>query len=167
MTVAQASGQSNSGDAYRQRFVGAWKLISVETIKANGEVIYPFYGKKPEGLLAYDASGWMTVQIVSDPRPSVPKTDSREGFMAAPPGEKLTAVEGYYAYYGTWTADAGNQTVIHHIVQSLYPGERGEDGTRHVVFEGNRLILTAKTHEMGEEHQRKLVWERVSPDTRN
>jgi hypothetical protein len=161
------TAQSNPAEAFRAHFVGAWKLISVETIRTNGEIIYPFYGKHPEGLLVYDSDGWMSVQIVSDPHPVAPKADSREDFMAAPPGEKVTAVEGYYAYYGTWTADAANQTVIHHIVQSLYPGERGEEGTRHVVFDGNRLTLTAKTHEMGEEHQRKLVWDRVPPNARN
>src|SRR5260221_1333512 len=44
--------------------VGTWRLVSIETLRSNGEVIYPFYGKHPEGLLIYDPSGWMSVQIV-------------------------------------------------------------------------------------------------------
>ena len=102
--------------------VGAWRLVSVETIRPNGEVIYPFYGKHPEGLLIYDRNGWMSVQIVSDPKPTVPATGSREGFLAAPPAEKVAAIEGYYAYFGTWTVDSSGSTVTHHIEQSLYPG---------------------------------------------
>jgi hypothetical protein len=133
----------------------------VETIKANGEVIYPFYGKHPEGLLVYDKSGWMSVQIVSDPRPTVPTADSREEFLAAPADQKTKAIDGYYAYFGTWTVDAAKSTVTHHIEQSLYPAERGENGIRHLVLEGDRLTLTAKAHEMGEEHERKLVWQRI------
>ena len=41
-------------------------------------------------------------------------------------------------------------------------GERGEDAVRHFVLHGDRLILTAKTHEMGEDHERKVVWQRVA-----
>ena len=130
-------------------------------MRANGEVIYPFYGKHPEGLLVYDKSGWMSVQIVSDPQPTVPAADSREDFMAAPLDQKAKAVEGYYAYFGTWTVDPVKATVTHHIEQSLYPAERGENGVRHLTIEGDHLTLTAKTHEMGEEHERKLVWQRI------
>lgn len=142
-------------------FVGAWRLVSVETLRPNGEVIYPYYGKHPQGLLIYDGSGWMSVQIVSDPKPDVPTASSREAFLAASATEKVAAVDAYYAYYGTWTINPSASTVTHHIQQSLYPAERGEDGVRGFVLEGNRLTLTAKAHEMGEDHQRRLVWERV------
>jgi Lipocalin-like domain len=99
-------------------------------------VIYPFYGKYPEGLLIYDRNGWMSVQIVSDPKPTVPHENSRESFLAAPANEKLIATNGYYAYYGTWTVDPSNATITHHIQQSLYPGERGESAERHFSNEG-------------------------------
>jgi len=154
------SAQSQSDASVREKLVGAWRLVSVETVKPNGEVIYPFYGKHPQGLIMYDQSGWMSVQIISDPAPAVPKVDSRQDFAAAPDKEKAAAAEGYYAYYGTWTVDASKATVTHHIHQSLMPGERGEEGVRHFVLEGDRLTLTAKTHEMGEEHERRLVWQR-------
>jgi hypothetical protein len=121
----------------------------------------PFYGKHPEGLIVYDRGGWMSVQIVSDPPPTVPTSSSREETIAASPAEKAKALDGYYAYCGTWTLDLANATVTHHIRQSLYPGERGEDAVRHFVLDGDRLILTAKAHEMGEDHERKLVWQRV------
>jgi hypothetical protein len=153
----------NRDTAIADQLVGAWRLVSIETYRANGETIYPFYGKHPEGLLVYDRGGWMSVQIVSDPKPVVPTASSRESFLAASTAEKVTAIDGYYAYFGTWTVDASASTVTHHIVQSLYPGERGEDGVRHLSLEGDRLTLTAKAHEMGEDHQRKLVWEHVHP----
>ncbi len=154
----QAKPDAASG---RDQLVGAWRLVSIETIRPNGEIIYPFYGKHPEGLIVYDASGWMSVQITSDPRPTVPGADSREAFLAAATTEKVAAVDGYYAYCGTWTIDTSNSTVTHHIKQSLYPAERGEDGVRYYTFEADRLTLMAKTHEMGEDHRRKLVWQRL------
>lgn len=151
--------QQSSSEA--NRLVGTWRLVSLETIRPNGEVIYPFYGKHPEGLLIYDRSGWMSVQIVSDPKPMVPIASSREGFLAAASAEKVAAVDGYYAYFGTWTVDPAGRTVTHHITQSLYPGERGENGVRRLTLDSNRLTLVAMTHEMGEDHERRLVWERI------
>ena len=105
----------------------------------------------------------MSVQIVSDPKPTVPMTDSRERFLAASASDKVAAINGYYAYFGTWSIDADAATVTHHIQESLYPGERGEQGVRRLRFDGTRLVLEAKAHEMGEDHERILVWERVPP----
>jgi Lipocalin-like domain len=158
---AFAHGQVTSDQALRQRFAGAWRLVSIETARPNGEVIYPFYGRRPEGILIYDRNGWMSVQIISDPRPALPTADSREGFLAVSAAEKSKAADGYYGYYGTWVVSAEKQTVTHHIKNSFYPGEREEEGVRHFMLTGDTLILTARTHEMGEDHERKLVWQRV------
>lgn len=161
VTAQDAAKTGTPNRTVSDKFLGIWRLISIETIRPNGEIIYPFYGRQPEGLLMYDRSGWMSVQIVSDPKPTVPAADSREQFLAAAPVEKVKAIDGFYSYYGTWSVDPSASTVTHHIQQSLYPAERGEQGVRRFEFEGNRLILSAKTHEMGEDHQRKLVWERI------
>jgi len=162
LSVFADAASEKPASSVADQLVGAWRLISVETLRPNGEVIYPFYGKHPEGMLIYDRSGWMSVQIVSDPKPAVPLSSSREGFLAAPVNEKVSAVDGYYAYFGTWSVNAAAATGSHHIQQSLYPGERGEDGVRHLALADNRLTLTAKSHEMGEDHVRRLVWERMS-----
>lgn len=161
-----AIGQDRSAAAGKhglsaEQMVGAWRLLTIETIRSNGDTIYPFYGQHPHGILMYDRSGWMSVQIVSDPKPTVPTSDSREAFQSAPPAEKAKAIDGYYAYCGTWTVDTARSTVTHHIRESLYPGERGEDAVRKVALVGNRLTLTTNAHEMGEDHQRRLVWERI------
>jgi Lipocalin-like domain len=143
---------------------GAWQLVSVETVRPSGEIIYPCYGKHPQGLIVYDPSGWMSVQIVSDPKPAVPKDDTRDGFRGSPLAERAAAADGYYAYFGTYTVDAAASTVTHHIKESLYPGERGEEGVRHFDIVNDQLILVAKVHEMGENHQRRLTWRRVPSD---
>ena len=161
--IAQSQPTAQATALPAEQFIGSWRLVSVETKRPNGEVIYPFYGRHPEGLLIYDRSGWMSVQIVSDPKPVVPSSSSREAFLAAPSAEKVAAIDGYYAYFGTWSVDPSNSTVTHHIQQSLYPAERGTDGVRRFSFAGNRLTLIARTHEMGEEHERSLVWERIPP----
>lgn len=94
---AQSKSIKKQAAAVAEEFVGTWRLVSVETKRPNGEVIYPFYGKHPEGLLLYDRSGWMSVQIVSHPKPTVPSGSSRESFLGAMATEKATAIDGYYA----------------------------------------------------------------------
>ena len=155
--------EETSKAAAAEALVGAWRLASIETIGPKGQVTHPFYGKRPEGLLIYDRSGWMSVQIVSDPKPAVPTAASREKFLAAPAAEKAAAIDGYYAYFGTWTLDAEGKTVTHHIDQSLYPAERATEGARQVTLAGDTLTLVARTHELGEDHERRLVWKRVAP----
>jgi len=35
------------GPAVAEALVGTWRLVSVETTRPNGEIIYPFYGRHP------------------------------------------------------------------------------------------------------------------------
>ena len=160
---AKPVSPSSQPVAGAEKLIGAWQLVSVETVGPPGEVTYPCYGKHPEGLLIYERSGWMSVQIVSDPKPEIPNRDSRAAILAATQEQKARAIEGYYAYFGTWTVDQPASTVTHHLRQSLYPGERGEDFVRQFSMDVDLLTLIAKVHEVGEDHQRRLVWKRVLP----
>ena len=47
----EARHEGPHGASGVDQLVGAWRLVSVETRRPNGEVIYPFYGSRPEGLL--------------------------------------------------------------------------------------------------------------------
>ena len=161
-TLALSGSTALAAQLGASDLTGAWHLVSVETIRPNGEIIYPYYGKNPQGLIVYDPSGWVSVQIVSDPKPTVPTGNSRDTFKNAPAAQKATAADGYYAYFGTYSVDAAASTVTHHLKESLYPGERGEDFVRHFSIENGRLTLLAKVHEMGEDHQRRLVWQRAA-----
>ena len=143
--------------------LGAWRLVSIETIRPNGSIIYPFYGRHPEGLIVYDASGWMSVQIASDPKPVLPKGDSRGEFLKAPPSQKAAAADAYYAYYGPYTLDVAKSTVTHHLRDALLPGERGKDFLRQYSIDNGRLTLVARMHELGEDHVRRLVWQKLAP----
>ena len=160
--MSMSLGARPARAAEASELFGAWQLVSVETIRPNGEIIYPYYGRHPQGLIVYDLSGWMSVQIVSDPKPTVPTGNSRETFRKAPAAQKAIAADGYYAYFGRYTVDAGAATVTHHLKDSLEPGERGEDFLRHYSIEQGRLTLLAEVHEMGEVHQRRLVWQRAT-----
>jgi hypothetical protein len=158
------AGAAQAGPASSANpLVGAWRLLSIETVRPNGSIIYPFYGKHPEGLIVYDASGWMSVQIASDPKPTLPRGDSRGEFLKAPPSQKAAAADGYYAYYGPYTVDVAKSTVTHHLRDALLPGERGKDFLRQYSIDNGKLTLLARMHELGEDHVRRLVWRKLAP----
>lgn len=61
-------------------FVGAWKLILAEERRPNGEVSL-YFGQKPIGLITYEATGWMAMQEMKDPRPSFPSGYDQKRFF--------------------------------------------------------------------------------------
>ncbi|HEU4390663.1 MAG TPA: lipocalin-like domain-containing protein [Blastocatellia bacterium] len=132
------------------QFVGTWKLISVEDTLANGVVEYP-YGRDPAGLLVYDSSGRMAVQIVRRNRPRL----SSDSINEATAEEIKAAADGFTAFFGTYTVDEVESKVTHLVEGHLSPNSIGKNLVREYQFIENRLILRPSV-------ARTIVWERVS-----
>ena len=92
-----------------QRFVGAWLLISPTE---NGMIYYDGSGleKNVDSL-----SPHMIVQ--SAPKRSRPRAGTKPT-----PAEALDALDGYVAYFGTYTIDEAASTVTHHQADTVQPG---------------------------------------------
>jgi hypothetical protein len=122
----------NSDDA--KRFVGSWRLVSIDS---DGER-NPMWGPKPIGVIYYDASGNMAVQIMPDrERPSWKQNESPS------PEQAVVALSGYVAYFGTYTVDEKARTVSHHRMGTINASGVGVDLVRRYEFaSGDRLILT-------------------------
>ncbi|MBV9340235.1 MAG: lipocalin-like domain-containing protein [Acidobacteria bacterium] len=154
MFFAQAR-QDNAGD----KFVGAWRLVSVEGTDATFHFAYDH----PTGILTYDRSGWMAVQIdikgIRKPFVNGPTAGTVE--------EKVAAFDNYVAYYGTYTVDLKAQTITHHLKDASPPNWRGVNNVRWFEFQGNdRLLLIPRENGKGGVIERKnatytLLWERL------
>jgi Lipocalin-like domain len=142
-----------------RKFIGAWRLVSVEGTNPTVHFAYDH----PTGLIIYDRSGWMAVQIAikGDRKPFM------NGIASGTLEEKAAAFDNYVSYYGTYTLDLKAQTVTHHLVDYSYPGGRGKDNVRWFEFQGNdRLLLIPREDGKGGVIDRKnatykLLWERV------
>ena len=132
------------------RFLGAWRLVSFEEETSDGEIVYP-YGENPIGLLIYDSSGRMSVQIMR--RDREPFSSSEWETVSAE--EIKEAVAGFTAFFGSFEVDADNKTVIHHVEGHVLPGSVGKTLRREFEFAGGFLILKPSPN-------RRVVWERVS-----
>jgi Lipocalin-like domain len=130
-----------------KQFVGTWRLVSIESASPA-----PTSGSHPIGLIYYDASGNMAVQIMPDR--DRPKWKPGE---APTPEQAKETLAGYTAYFGAYTVDETARTVAHHRNGSLNAAGVGVDLVRHYEFApGDRLILTPV-----ENPSTHLTWERV------
>jgi hypothetical protein len=133
-----------------KEFIGAWRLVSFEQETSGGELVYP-YGENPAGLLIYDSSGRMSVQIMRRDRAPFSSAE----WETTPADEIKKAVEGFTAFFGSYEVDAANKIVIHHVEGHVLPESVGKVLRREFEFAGDLLILKPSPN-------RRVVWERVS-----
>ena len=157
-------GMAQAATLSARDLIGTWRLLRIEVERPGGTRPDPFYNSVASGLLIYDASGWVSVQIVGTPRP---KVDAPAARPATTPPDADTArlkaglVDTYYAYFGTWEFDAQTSTVTHRVKSALYSGEEGASYSQQVQLVGRHLVFS-RTHETaaGKSVQKK-IWERI------
>jgi hypothetical protein len=150
--IPAAFGADTAADL-QSKFVGSWKLISIEGPNRTGTSV---------GMLTYDDTGHMSVRIVRGDRPGFPN-----GRAKATDKEKAFAFDSYTAYYGTYTFEPENGVVIHHLEGSLSPGQIGQDNIRYFELQGSRLTLSVANDGKGGRLARKdttshLTWEKIT-----
>ena len=97
-------------------------------------------------------------EIMREGRPAFVSNDFARGTDT----EARAALEGYVAYFGTYTMDSAKNTVVHHIDGALFPNFVGGDQVRNYKFENGRLVLsTPPILWRGEPQEFVLVWERL------
>ena len=169
---AAAPERSAAPHATRQALVGAWRLQSIEIIGPKGSRPDPFYNEDSSGLIIYDPSGWMSVQIVGQPRPSMDAPASRPAPAARAPISprdaqlKAVVLDTYYAYFGTWEFDEATSTVTHSVKASLIPGETGLSYSQTATLEGGRLIFSVRQVTPEGTVVRRKIWTRISNSAR-
>jgi hypothetical protein len=134
---ASAPGSAAGGGRAAREVMGVWQLVSYEDRAGNGPVKRP-YGEQPKGLLIYDRSGAMSIQIMAVPHPKVASgTDEN-----ITPAEKIALFDAYIAYFGTYTVDAKRGVVIHHVEGDIADVFIGDNEERPFAISGDMLALT-------------------------
>ena len=116
--------------------VGAWRLVSFQSRKDNGEVTYPF-GEDARGTILYTSGGRFAVQLLRGARPRFEDPDQMKGTAE----EIKAGFEGCIAYFGRYEFHAEAGFVIHHIEGSLFPNWEGQGLKRFCEINGDRLTL--------------------------
>ena len=154
-------------EAARRQLIGAWRLAAIEYLGPHGETVDPYYQAGSSGIIIYDSSGWMSVQITAQDRQKweqsavrVPRPVRKEDAAL-----KADAFDTYYSYFGTWDYDAATSVVTHHVKSSLIPAETGLDYAQTITLEGGQLIFTVRSGGPGTETLRRKVWVRLPKAT--
>jgi hypothetical protein len=138
------------------KLTGTWKFVSLEIKTANGKTVYPF-GKTPFGMLIYTADGYLSYLCMDPARPKF-KSDN---LLGGTKEEIAEAFKSFDAYVGTYTVDAQNGIVTHHVLGSKFPNWVGSDQVRHFRFSGDNLMIDADILVEGKTWHFKGVLERL------
>jgi hypothetical protein len=136
---------------------GAWKLVSFEVRRKNGQTHYPF-GGNASGQLIYTENGHVTANLSQNGRMEVKTGD----IMDASHEEMAASFRGYISYFGQYEFDEKNSVVLHHVEGSLFPNWIGDTLKRNVKFIGDRIELSTEPLKYGsEEVTGVVVWEKI------
>jgi hypothetical protein len=103
----------------------------------------------------YTADGHVSAQLVRADQQVFGSDDWRE----ATPAEMTAAWPNYFGYFGTYTIDADNAAITHHIESGWFPNLVGTKQLRYFRFDAQRLVLDADTSW----DRVRIVWERARP----
>jgi hypothetical protein len=160
IAVLPSFGYANQNLEPYQLF-GSWKLISWIITSPSGEVTYPM-GESPEGRIIYTGNGQMSAQLMH-PNAILPN------FSALSKKEVMGYMHKMFiSYYGTYSVNASEKTVSHHVLGSNMPSIIGGDLLREYEFSDSnhiRLIArmegTTEVENAGITGTNVLVWGRI------
>ncbi len=125
-----------------ERFVGTWVLQNVEAQSADGEWTgIEQWGTNSFGIIMYDSSGNMSVQIAFEDRNPVANDTTSE------------VVNGYVAYAGAYDVDTTEGTVTHHRLLHINSSLKNQTVVRFYKIQGNTLTLT-----VAPDRNIRLIW---------
>jgi Lipocalin-like domain len=143
LTPSGARGQNGKDRAVngdlQDRFVGAWRLASLEQEGADGKI----HRADCTGLLVFTLDGHMSVQAMDRDPPA-----------QAPAGPEQYSQGGYEASFGTYEIDGGH-TFTFHVEGALVRTLVGKALPRAFELSGKQLIVKSTRPD---EHWR-VSWE--------
>jgi len=138
--------------------LGVWKLRSRIDTTASGErVIDPIMGAEPLGILCF-SSDHFAAQFMRRDRPaSGPVPPSFKG------SNNSSALNGYDAYFGTYTLDEPSGTLKTLLEGAVTPANVGSVFERHIEVRENELTVTLSTTSTdGTPVTRRLTFSRLT-----
>lgn len=140
------------------QLVGTWRLISRVVRLEDGTAVQdPGLGKTPTAYLIYDSSGHIAAQGMRLGRPMAIDC----GTSGPAPSNNSQSVNGYDAYFGTYTIDETSHTVTHHLKGALAAADVGKNLVREFQVSGDKLTIIVRTNSPKEKQIITLTWERA------
>ncbi len=122
------------------KILGMWALESREDVNAEGQIqIDPFLGRDPIGILCFGPSHFSAQFMKRD------RADEENVPARAQAKNNTAGINGYDAYFGTYSIDEMAGTLTTHLGGSISPANIGNTYVRDVRVVGNELIIQLET----------------------
>jgi hypothetical protein len=164
VALAGDKPQSEPASSPIDQLVGGWRLVSRVTTTSDGIVLVdPGLSATPTGVLIYDRFGHVAAQLSRPGRTVEALPDEcRAAEKVKGTSDTAQTILGYDAYFGTFTVDAKEGVVTHHLEGALFPGDIGKDIKRNFTVSGDTLTIKFHTTVAdGTPVVRMLVWKRM------
>lgn len=166
-TMAESVTSDRGAAPTREQLLGAWRLVRIEYQGSHGAEPDPYYAADSVGVLIYDSTGWMSVQIASAARSPVSVPADRRTTRLTPSAAlaRARAFDTYYAYFGRWDYDPTRGVLTHHISASLIPEEQDMSYFQEVRLVEGRLVMTNRGTAREAPWTRRKIWEPAAATT--
>lgn len=138
--------------------LGVWQLKSRIDIDASGErLIDPILGADPLGILCFSSDHFAAQFMKRDRSLSASASQAVHGV------NNSSTLNGYDAYFGTYTLDDTTGTLKIHLEGSVSPSNIGSKFERHTEVRDNELtIMLATISANGKPITRTLTFSRLT-----
>jgi hypothetical protein len=123
----------------KEQIVGAWTLVSIDTIAPDGTKQQTF-GASPKGVLILDASGRYAYVAGRPDRPKLKATDNVRAQASAE--EFAAAAREFAANFGTWSVNEADKTLIRKYEIALIPNNDRNETKVSVSLAPDEMKLT-------------------------
>jgi hypothetical protein len=150
---APASGQEKP---LAQQLLGAWTLVASYQERPDG-TRFETFGTNPRGIMIFDPSGRMSLQMARSDRPKF----SSNNRLTGTPEENKAAVQGLLSYFGRYEVQDSEGTVMITVDASSFPNQDGTTQKRPVQISGDDLRWTNPVPSRGEFSAAYIIWRRA------
>ena len=134
--------------------IGAWELVSIDSICADGSRLTAF-GDKPNGIAFFGGTGRYIIAVMRSDRANYSVNERTQGNA----DENKATAQGTFTYFGTYTVSEPDHTIGIHVVGSSFPNWNGTHQKRTFSVSGDELKLTNPVASTG--GTTEVVWERT------
>jgi hypothetical protein len=139
-----------------QQLIGAWTLVASYQERPDG-TRFDTFGPNPKGIMIFDQSGRMSLQMARSDRPKF----SSNNRLTGTPEENKAAVQGLLSYFGRYEVQETERTVVITVDASSFPNQDGTAQKRPVEISGDELRWTNPVPSRGEFSAAYIIWRRA------
>lgn len=156
LAAGLAAGAANAQQAksIKDQLVGSWSLVSL-VANPGGKKIEPF-GSTPIGRMVLDSNGRFATIVL---RPGLPQFASGNR-MQGTPDEHKAVVQGSNAFFGTYTVNEADKSIVFRVEFSTYPNWNGDEQKRIFTLAGDELSYVNPTTTLAAT-KALVVWKRA------